>query len=325
MPVLSPDRSRLDIEPIGDHVAPNRPQPAVAPASRRAAVVVVTIMAIFGPIVGLMIGRASTNPTGGPLGDVPTRATRPAEPARPAAAQAVDIEVALDGLERRLTSQDGRWEAWAEPLADGATIYAPGGRASTTFVVRDKLDGSTRSFTFDRNLEPEAFSSDGRTLFTIDHRPALDPEIYRVTAVDLDQQVIREVIGPGKVPLVEEMRGEGRQQVWAPDDGQLYTLYVRQLHVHPGLDDVLPDDHAAGEATDAFVHVLDVDNEWALCLELPAGFGLGPDGTTDIFVTDGGHIITVVDHAIGQRIDITVERLGRSSTYTIAPAQPIGS
>ncbi|MEM9464881.1 MAG: hypothetical protein AAGA90_05895 [Actinomycetota bacterium] len=324
MPVISPERNPVDVEPIDRDITPNAASETTAPTRQRAAVVLVTIMAVFGPIVGLVLGRASAgNPSiGAPERELDAVA-QTVDPTSPTPARAIDVDVALDGLDRRLTSQDGRWEVWAEPLADGATIYAPGGRATTTFVVRDKLDGSTRSFTFDRNLEPEAFSSDGATLFTIDHRPALDPEIYRVTAVDLDERVIREVIGPNKSPLIEEMRGEGRQQVWAPDDGQLYTLYVRQLHVHPELGSVPHDDHANGDPTDAFIHVLDVDNEWALCLELPAGFGLGPDGTTDIFIDDGGDTITVVDHTIGQRIDVAVERNGRTSTYEIGPAQSV--
>ena len=188
--------------------------------------------------------------------------------------------------------------------------------------MRDKLSGKVELMTLPRNLEPEAFSSDGRTLFTIDHRPAADPEMYRVSALDLRTRVVRDVIGPWKQPLIEEMRGEGRQQVWAPEGGQLFTLYVRQTHVHvegehdhPGGD--RPHTDVAG--TDAFVHVLDVDAGWALCLELPVGFGLGPTGSTDIMVTDGGETVTVVDHHIGQRVDIVREprRDGLRADFTV--------
>lgn len=309
----------LDWELVGAAPPPEPPPP-------RRRVGLLAVLAIVGPLGGLALGRAS----------VPT--AEPVEPAAPAVATAVEARPvdlnqsparvtdatpeALDGLELRLTSLDGRWEAWAEPLPDGATIYAPGGRTSTTLAVRDKLSGKVEIVTMARNLEPEAFSSDGRTLFTIDHRPAAEPEIYRVTALDLRTRVVRDVIGPWKQPLIEEMRGEGRQQVWAPEGGQLFTLYVRQTHVHvdgthdhPGGDGP----HIDGAGTDAFVHVLDVDAGWALCLELAAGFGLGPAGTTDIFVTDDGETVTVVDHHIGQRVDIAREpaRSGLRADFTV--------
>ncbi len=275
------------------------PGTTTSPA-RRTAVAALVVLAVVGPFAGLVIGRASVGSgVDGPpvaVGDpasVPSAASAPLVP--PGA-----IDPAVDGLALRLTSEDGRFQAWSEPLAEGETIYAPGGRSETTLVVRDSLDGSTETFTYRRNLEPEAFSPDGSTLYVIDHRPATDPEVYRVTAADLRTGALREVIGPLKTPLTEEMRGEGRQQVWAPDGTQLYTLYVRQTHVH--VDGTEPHIAVAGE--DAFVHVLDVRHEWALCLELPPGFGMGPDGSTDIMVSNDGDTITVVDHHIGQRVDI---------------------
>ena len=57
--------------------------------------------------------------------------------------------------------------------------------------------------------------------------------------------------------------------------------------------------------TDAFVHVLDVATDWALCVGPPAGFGLGPAGTTAIMVDTTGTTITVVDHWLGARVEVT--------------------
>lgn len=90
--------------------------------------------------------------------------------------------------------------------------------------MRGQLTGTSQSLTLERNLEPEAFSADGQTLFAIDHRPANAPEIYRVSSIDVGAGEIEETLGPRKVAPIEEMRGDGREQVWSPHGDQLYTL-----------------------------------------------------------------------------------------------------
>ncbi len=207
--------------------------------------------------------------------------------------------------EIRITSNDGRYQAFADPLPDGASIYAPGGRTESTIAVRDQLTGTTRTMTLDRNLEPEAFSPDGRTLFAIDHRPAEAPVAYRVSTIDIEAATLTETLGPLKTQLAEEMRGSGRQQVWSPRGDQLYTLYIRQYHDHGHVEPgAAAHDHSANQ-TAAFVHVLDVATDWALCVDLPEGFGLGPFDTTAIMIDATGTTITVVDHALGSLVEVT--------------------
>ena len=209
------------------------------------------------------------------------------------------------GPEVRVTSNDGRYQALGDPLPDGASIYTPGGRPESTIAVRDQLTGTTRTMTLDRNLEPEAFSPDGRTLYAIDHRPAEDPVVYRVSTIDLETATITETLGPLKTEFVEEMRGAGRQQVWSPRGDQLYTLYIRQYHDHGHVEpDATAHDHSLNQ-TAAFVHVLDVATNWALCVDLPEGFGMGPADTTAIMIDETGTIITVVDHALGSMVEVT--------------------
>lgn len=192
-----------------------------------------------------------------------------------------------EGLVPRLTSNDGRFQALADPLPPGGSMYEPGGRSRSTIAVRDQLTDITSTMSIDRNLEPEAFSPDGQTLFAIDHLPADDPVAYRVSTIDVASGAVTQTLGPSKIDLGEEMRGSGRQQVWSPRGDQLYTLYVRQL------------DNAA------FVHVLDVVNDWALCVDLPAGVGLGPADSTAIMVSADGLGITVVDHSLNRRVEVT--------------------
>ncbi|MEM7140323.1 MAG: hypothetical protein AAF548_04760 [Actinomycetota bacterium] len=280
--------------------------------------------------------------------DAPTRrhlliaaAALPVAGAAPFVLDRIDASTAT-GQELRITSNNGRFQAFADPLPDGASIYAPGPRSSSTITVRDQLDGTSTRLTIDRNLEPEAFSSDGSTLFAIDHRPAHAPEIYRVSTIDVASGEIEETLGPRKVAPIEEMRGDGRQQVWSPLGDQLYTLYIRQWHdhrahehrahehrapehsdhQHSAPEHSAPADHSEVHFTDAFVHVLDVENDWALCVELPDGIGLGPRGSTAIMIDATGTTVTVVDHAIGSLVQVT--RLPTEGSYRVGPLSPIG-
>ncbi len=258
----------------------------------------------FGMSVAALLALAAVVFTLSAVGHSPRSDADPADDhhSGPGAEPAPLVEPA-GGLEHRLTSPDGRWAVSATPLPPGASIYEPGGRATTTIAVEDRLTGDTVTHTYPANLEPEAFSTDGTALYVIDHRPAADPERYRVAGIELASGERFEVLGPDKNPLDEDMRGTGRQQLWSPDGTQLYTLYVRQYHVHDRNDDEAHDGQLPPEA--AFVHVLDLEAGWAICLDLPAGFGLGPPGSTSLVLGADGYAITVVDHHLGQRVDIT--------------------
>lgn len=176
------------------------------------------------------------------------------------------------------------------PLGEGATIYAPGGRTASEITVVDFASGSAESLTLAGNVLPEAFGAEELGgLFVIDHRPAVDPEAYRVQYLPDDGAEAVDVYGPNKKPLDEDMRGIGRQQVWHPEGDYLFTLYTRQ-----------PDEGDVGVLR-GFVHVLDVRSGWATCLELPVGFGTGPAGTASIAIADDGSEVTVDDTNIGQR------------------------
>ena len=59
--------------------------------------------------------------------------------------------------ELRITSNNGRFEAWADPLPDGASIYAPGPRTRSTIAVRN---GSSSCSTASSKARPTASRSD---------------------------------------------------------------------------------------------------------------------------------------------------------------------
>lgn len=66
--------------------------------------------------------------------------------------------------------------------------------------------------------------------------------------------------------------------------------------------------------------MLDVENNWALCVELPDGIGLGPVGSTAIMISSDGLTITVIDYALGAKVDVTRRpELGRYGVTTLIP------
>ncbi|MBO3747871.1 hypothetical protein J5X84_17475 [Streptosporangiaceae bacterium NEAU-GS5] len=191
-----------------------------------------------------------------------------------------------------------------------ASPYGPAAaRATTRLVIADATGRQkTAAITLDGNYEPDAFSSQGNVLFVLQYLPADDPQAYRVRALDLATGKVGPIMSRDKVPVAEEetMRGEGRVAVLAPGGGRLYTLYTHQPnHLHSR-------DLVAGRKTGvhAFVHVLDLEQQWAYCLDLPEPFGQGPaeghtlatDGAR-LYVFDAGSGRLVVAHSDTLEID----------------------
>jgi DNA-binding beta-propeller fold protein YncE len=209
----------------------------------------------------------------------------------------------------RITSPDGGLVALTAPGEARST-----GRQQTTIVVADRT-GERRRLDLPGNYQPDAFRSDGGGLFVLDWLPATAPDRYRVRVVDLATGAPGPLFTRGKVPVPagaeEEMRGEGRQAVFAPGAQTLYTLYTHQPD-HQHTRDLL----AGGRSTEvhAFVHTLDLQVGWAYCLDLPEPFGHGPaDGHTIAISVDGGRLF-VADRtsgrlAVASTEDLTVGRV----------------
>ena len=198
--------------------------------------------------------------------------------------------IRVDGAaERRAVSADGTHAALFERV-DGA---------SSRIIVVDRNGAEYAVVTYDLPglVEPEAFSTDGRLLFVIDHQIAEVPGAYRIRPLNLETGLLETIVGPTKVPLQDDMNGIGRRQVWSPDGRRLYTLYIRQTHHHHA-DGA---DHAHGApGTDGFVHVLDLDEEWAFCLDLPPSFGRGDLATTALAASPDGDTIAIADANAGE-------------------------
>ena len=214
----------------------------------------------------------------------------------------------------------GHWEVrvvseWGEvalmaPRATGIDPFAPELRTRTEIAVVDPTDPETlRRYRLPGNFEPEAFSHDSgdapRSLFSLRYVPSTAPTFYVVTGLTLegkDDGDVFDVLNALDKGVVENMTSTRLEQELAPDGQRLYTLYTNQPPAY--LDDAPSVDPAH---TLAFVHALDLEYGFAMCLGLPSEFvGLRP-GQVAIAATDGGRVFAI-DAAHGQVAIVNVER-----------------
>lgn len=197
-------------------------------------------------------------------------------------------------LDVRVMSASGRGVALMNPLPDGWDPQTPIPRSHTTIVVADPTGArEPRTYELTGNFEPEAFSTDDRRLFMIQHLPAETPTVYRVTVLDLVRGRVKPVFGPFKSPP-ERMPGTRLEQVFAPNGDQLYTLYTS---TQPGYAP-----HGAPAPSDAsvsFVHVLSLAKGWAHCVGLPRELWNQPASAQAMAASSDGARLYIVDSVRG--------------------------
>ncbi|MGH2657094.1 MAG: YncE family protein [Actinomycetota bacterium] len=176
------------------------------------------------------------------------------------------------------------------------------GRTSTTLVILEEGVTEPRTIELAGNYEPEAFSTDGQSLFVVEYLPPRNPTSYRVRRLDLQTE---EVVGVYTVDqeLQESMQGTARVQAASPDGRRLYTLYTHEL---------------AGGVRRTFVHVLSLDELWAHCIDLPAAFGTPDERAMAISVAPDGSRLYVADAATGMVAEADTESLTVTRTTETA-------
>jgi hypothetical protein len=204
-------------------------------------------------------------------------------------------DVHLDGtLDVRAVSESGTAVALMDPLPDGWDPEVPLPRSRTSIVVADPTGaGQPRTYDLRGNYEPEAFSTDDRQLFMIQHLPAESPTVYRVTALDLKRGRVYPVFGPYKAPP-ERMPGIRLQQIISPNDDQLYTLYSSARPGYAPHHAPVPND-----ATVSFVHVLSLQEGWAHCVGLPKELWDRPASEQAMATSPNGRLLYIVDATLG--------------------------
>jgi hypothetical protein len=216
-------------------------------------------------------------------------------------------------MELQVASTSGELMAFAPPLPDGATDWAPGGKSKTLVTVVPTDRGSdTRSFELDGNFVPEAFATNDKELYMIEFLPARSPWHFGLRRLNLASGKIRE-IAREKQGAPDQMNGTGKLAAFSPQGHELYTLYTQQ---GPNYTHVEPD--AADDQGDvyAFVHLLNLNGGWTHCIDLPAPFGTGDATTHAMAVSPDGSSLYVADPSSGglALIDPVASRVTRSVT-----------
>lgn len=183
------------------------------------------------------------------------------------------------------------------PRSYGGGLGRAAGR-TTTRIALARFDGSpARTLDVKANLEPEAFSTDGRALFVLRYKPPMHPNRYQVQRLDLETGKLADVFTSDK-DIQGDMQGIARTQALAPDGNRLYTLYTKGDH-------------------EAFVHVLNLDSQVANCVDLPKPFGRAPEAMALTVSPNGSHMYAA-DTAHGRVADVDTRTLKVARTDRIS-------
>jgi hypothetical protein len=217
--------------------------------------------------------------------------------------------------ELRVASQDGSAVVLGPPRPDDGSV--PGREHTRLTVVRGPDD--VRTYDVEANVEPETFSADASRLFVVEYLPPLAPTQYTVRLLDLgtgELADVRDVHGEPRAP----MEGTARTQVYSPDGTRLYTYYEivgDEPYVVPAPQGGVHAGHP--EVFYAFVHVLDLADGWAHCVELAPPFGTAPGPRAGLAVSpDGGHLY-VADATLGLVAEVDTETLRTTRSARVAP------
>lgn len=189
-------------------------------------------------------------------------------------------DVIVGKLDPKVVSPDGGLVA----LGPRGERYHGYGRAETKLVIAGQGLPEPRTITLDGNYEPEAFSTDGDSLFVISYLPARAPTRYQVRRLDLTTGRVHGVYTPD-AELQQSMGGTARIQAASPDGTRLYTLYTVG--------------GARGVPLHAFIHVLSLDEEWAHCIDLPDDFAIAAESATALVVSPDGKSLYVANTVSG--------------------------
>jgi hypothetical protein len=228
-------------------------------------------------------------------------------------------------------SVDGQTSTSVLRLADGAgvslldtdaaevTTWIRGGVRSRDWVFQSRLTAAGTSVSavsprgevawsadLDGDVSARVASSDGSLVALLPYDDAhVDPyhpegraatEIAPVFSVDGHLQ--------------ESMRGTARVQAMSADGSRLYTLYTT-------------DDPTAHTGATAFVHVLDLNEEWAHCVDLPAPIGSSPEQLLAIAADPAGGRVLVVDLFAGvAEVDAAELRVTNSALSPVGSGDP---
>jgi hypothetical protein len=217
------------------------------------------------------------------------------------------------------------------PGARGAGIYEPEVRERTSLTVAYLDDRPSHTFDLAGNIEPEMFSYDETGLFILEFVPPTAPDSYYVRRLDLATGEMTDTGAP-QVGLNPKMRGKARASVLHPDGDQLFTLYTLPQTGEPVFDT----EHGGDTPLHAFIHVINLKENWSYCIFLPEPIGTVDEATVGMGISPDGKEVIVADPSTSTlaRVDtsdltvieaVTVDRMRDFDTQAAVAIAPDGS
>ena len=221
----------------------------------------------------------------------------------PDSGEAVWTTEVSEPVRAKIVSADGDLVALGPPRENDYRY----GRRTTRLMILDRDEDEPRWIGLEGNYEPEAFSTDGESLFVIRYVPARRPTRYQVRQLDLATGKVSGVYTPHG-ELQQTMGGTARIQASSPDGKRLYTLYTV----------------GTGKTQHAFVHVLDLEKKWAHCVDLPSGFGHRAEHASTLTVSPDGGMLYAVNINTGSlaAIDTAAFQVVAEDETMFTPGEP---
>ncbi|WP_020523750.1 YncE family protein [Catelliglobosispora koreensis] len=175
-------------------------------------------------------------------------------------------------------------------------LHDPRGRERTVIVICGPGGERTR-MDLPGNIEPEAFSPDGASLFVLNYFPPSAPNRYHAEMIDLHTHDMEPV--------------PGTEQTTA-------SRVVRLADEHQGILFSICTDTAA------FVDCLNLCEGWTRRIALPPPFGQGRPGAHGAALSPSGNRLSVFHSLSGTVADIDPRSLAIKSTWQLGPAGQAG-
>jgi DNA-binding beta-propeller fold protein YncE len=225
---------------------------------------------------------------------------------------AVTGTTTLDGelTIRTVSPQGGAVALMPGPKGEG--LYEAGSREHTSLTVSYLDEREPRTYELTGNIEPEMFSYDEGALFVLQFEPPLDPTSYLVRRLDLATGEVTDTESP-QVELNPRMQATARAQVLRPDGKFLYTLYTVPNDGQPVYDAEVDDDAPRY----AFIHIINLEEEWSYCLFLPTPIGTVDEAAVGLGVSPDGKQLIVADAGTDKVAQIDTAELEVTRTVSV--------
>lgn len=209
-------------------------------------------------------------------------------------------------------SPTGQWAALTRAFTEAERQQWPADGWQTQVQIVDAQTGAARpAISLDGNFEVDGLSRGGDALYVIEYLPAAKPDHYQVRLYDLKTKALQDGALVDKSATDEVMAGDRWEAVGSPNGEWLLTLYLQT------------------KKGEAFIHALQLEGRFTLCLDLPSGDGsLDKLKSYSLALAPGGQVLYAANPALGivAKVDLTDFSVIEAARFTpAAEAMPAGA